>query len=81
MAQGSDLVNTRVLQRLDELLPLQSGTQQRLCHLENLSISGTHTHSAPGGFLQYALYQITSKGFSKEVFSAYVEGIAQSILR
>lgn len=44
-------------------------------------ISGTHTHSAPAGFIQYTLYQITSAGFSKEVMNAYVEGISQSILR
>lgn len=81
---GSDLLNMLVLKRLDELLPeqqLPKKTHKRLCHLENLSISGTHTHSSPGGFLQYALYQITSMGFSNEVMETYVEGIAQAILR
>lgn len=80
---GSDLLNKRVLERLDELLPPQanSNNQRRLCHLENLSISGTHTHSAPAGFIQYTLYQITSAGFSEEVMAAYVEGISQSIVR
>jgi hypothetical protein len=33
---GSDLLNTRVLKRLEELLPDQGG--KTLCHLENLSI-------------------------------------------
>lgn len=33
---GSDLLNMRVLKRLEELLPEQGG--KRLCHLENLSI-------------------------------------------
>jgi hypothetical protein len=36
--QGSDLLNTRVLARLDELLPQQANSGKRLCHLENLSI-------------------------------------------
>jgi hypothetical protein len=110
LLQGSDLLNTRVLARLDELLPQQANSGKRLCHLENLSIryakcgffscnlsrwfdphvlvsshfvsfSGTHTHSANAGFIQYTLYQITSAGFSEEVMSAYVEGISQSILR
>lgn len=36
---GSDLLNQRVLERLDELLPGESP-----CTVENLSISGTHTH-------------------------------------
>ena len=43
--------------------------------------SGTHTHSAPGGFLQYTLYQINTLGYSEETMNIYVEGIAQSILR
>jgi Neutral/alkaline non-lysosomal ceramidase, N-terminal len=33
---GSDLLNMRVLKRLEELLPDQGG--KKLCHLENLSI-------------------------------------------
>ena len=47
---------------------------------ENLSISGTHTHSGPGGFQQYVLYQVTSLGYVEETFSAFVDGITQSIL-
>lgn len=80
IGMGSDLLNQRVLHRLQELLPEQEDGR-RICHLENLSISGTHTHSAPAGFLQYALYQITSLGFSEEVMRAYTEGLAQAILR
>ncbi|CAG2240357.1 ASAH2 [Mytilus edulis] len=47
----------------------------------NLCISGTHTHSGPGGFHQYLLYDITSLGFVKESFDALVEGIIMSIDR
>jgi neutral ceramidase len=92
IGMGSDLLTSQVVKRLEELLPEQQldendnetttlRQRRRLCHLENLSISGTHTHSAPAGFLQYTLYQITSKGFSKEACDTYVESIAQSILR
>ena len=36
---GSDLLNIRVLERLEELLPVQTRYgDRRLCHLENLSI-------------------------------------------
>ena len=35
---GSDLINMRVLKRLEELLPEQGTSGKRLCHLENLSI-------------------------------------------
>lgn len=78
---GSDLINMRVVQRLNEET---NGTTterslQGLCRIDNLSISATHTHSAPAGFLQYALFQITSLGFSDEVFQAYTEGIVQAI--
>ena len=38
---GSDLLNMRVLERLQTLLPEEA---QTLCTIENLSISGTHTH-------------------------------------
>ncbi len=80
IGMGSDLLTLRVIKRLEELLPTGSGNKT-LCHLENTSISGTHTHSAPGGFLQYALYQITSLGFSLETLDTLVEGISNSLLR
>lgn len=41
----------------------------------NVAISGTHTHSGPGGFHQYLLYDITSLGFVNETFVPLVEGI------
>eukprot|EP00521_Asterionellopsis_glacialis_P018528 CAMPEP_0195296218 /NCGR_PEP_ID=MMETSP0707-20130614/18994_1 /TAXON_ID=33640 /ORGANISM="Asterionellopsis glacialis, Strain CCMP134" /LENGTH=751 /DNA_ID=CAMNT_0040357659 /DNA_START=41 /DNA_END=2293 /DNA_ORIENTATION=- len=78
---GSDLLNIRVLKKLEEILPVQGSSGKRLCHLENLSISGTHTHSAPAGFLQYTTFQITSAGFSEETMEAFAEGIAQSVKR
>ena len=45
-----------------------------------MSISGTHTHSGPGGFLQYVLYQVTSLGFVQETFDSWVSGITNSIV-
>lgn len=41
----------------------------------NVMISGTHTHSAPGGFLMHLLFDITTMGFIKESFDGLVEGI------
>jgi len=79
IGMGSDLLTLRVITRLEELLPTGSGNKM-LCHLENTSISGTHTHSAPGGFLQCALYQITSLGFSLETLDMLVEGVSNSLL-
>lgn len=40
-------------------------------------ISGTHTHSAPGGFLMYFLLDFSIAGFSTATFEALVQGIAQ----
>ncbi|GMH38629.1 hypothetical protein BSKO_06513 [Bryopsis sp. KO-2023] len=48
---------------------------------ENVAISGTHTHSAPGGYSQYVLYQATTLGFIKQSFDALVGGIVQSIVQ
>ncbi|KAK6169103.1 hypothetical protein SNE40_020219 [Patella caerulea] len=45
----------------------------------NVCISGIHTHSGPGGFHQYLLYDITSLGFVKESFEPLVAGITESI--
>ncbi|MEK7431507.1 MAG: neutral/alkaline non-lysosomal ceramidase N-terminal domain-containing protein [Cyanobacteriota bacterium] len=47
---------------------------------DNIMLSATHTHSAFGGFSHYLLYLLTSKGYSKEIYQTYVEGIAKSII-
>ena len=44
---------------------------------DNVAISGIHTHSGPGGYLQYLLYIITSLGFVKENYDALVDGVVQ----
>ena len=40
-------------------------------------MSGIHTHSGPGGYLQYILYIITSLGFVRESFDVLVGGILE----
>ncbi len=42
-----------------------------------MALSGIHTHSGPGGYLQYILYIITSLGFVRESFDVLVAGIVQ----
>uniref|UniRef100_A0A336MNH5 Neutral ceramidase n=1 Tax=Culicoides sonorensis TaxID=179676 RepID=A0A336MNH5_CULSO len=49
--------------------------------MDNLVISGTHTHSAPGGFLTYLMYDMTVLGFVKDTYMALVNGIYESIER
>ena len=57
---GSDLVKLKVVERLHTEL-----NNSTMYNIDNICISATHTHSGPGGFLQYALYQVTSLGFVK----------------
>jgi neutral ceramidase len=47
----------------------------------NLAVTGTHTHSGPGAWLNYLLPQITSKGFDKQSYQAIVDGAVLSIKR
>lgn len=71
---ASDLVKLKVIEELNSQLG------EGIFTTENLSISGTHTHSGPAGFLQYVLYQVTSLGFVQETFDAWVKGIASSVV-
>ncbi len=48
---------------------------------ENVMLSATHTHSGPGGFSHYALYNLTILGFDSQNFNNITEGIFQSIVR
>ncbi|MGW0523376.1 neutral/alkaline ceramidase [Crossiella sp. NPDC003009] len=45
----------------------------------NLSLSATHTHSGPGGYSHYSLYNITTFGYHDDTFKAIVDGIVQSV--
>lgn len=48
-----------------------------LYSVDNVIISGTHTHSTPGGFLMDLLFDIPTFGFVNETFLAYVSGITK----
>ncbi|TGL55314.1 alkaline ceramidase [Leptospira kemamanensis] len=45
----------------------------------NVLLSATHTHSGPGGYSHYFLYNATTAGFIKENFDVIVNGIYRSI--
>lgn len=47
----------------------------------NLAVTGTHSHSGPGAWLNYLLPQITSKGFHQQSYQAIVDGALLSIKR
>lgn len=46
---------------------------------DNVMITATHTHSAPGGVSHYALYGITTRGFQAPTFDAMVHGTLRAI--
>ncbi|CAG9858927.1 unnamed protein product [Phyllotreta striolata] len=48
---------------------------------DNLVLSGTHTHSSPGGFLMDVMLDIPNFGFVRETFDALVAGIVRAIGR
>jgi neutral ceramidase len=48
---------------------------------ENVLLSGTHTHSGPGGFSHYGLFNLSILGFDKQNFECIVSGMIESIKR
>ncbi|MBP2473676.1 neutral ceramidase [Crossiella equi] len=45
----------------------------------NLALSATHTHSGPGGYSHFSLYNITTFGYHDDTFQAIVRGIVDSV--
>ncbi|MGK5092687.1 neutral/alkaline non-lysosomal ceramidase N-terminal domain-containing protein [Deltaproteobacteria bacterium TL4] len=52
-----------------------------LYHEENTLLGATHTHSGPGGYSSYLLYNFTIFGFSYKNFEIIVNGITQAIIK
>ncbi|KXJ87672.1 neutral/alkaline non-lysosomal ceramidase [Microdochium bolleyi] len=73
---GDTAVRYGILQGLKELGP---GYATYGHH--NLAVTGTHSHSGPGAWLNYLLPQITSKGFNQQSYRAIVDGALLSIQR
>lgn len=48
---------------------------------DNVLLSGTHTHSGPGGYSHYALYNLSILGFDKQNFECIVNGMVQAVKR
>ena len=47
----------------------------------NVAISATHTHSGPGAYSHYALYNLSMLGYDEKHFNTVADGIYQSIVR
>ncbi|CAF0953094.1 unnamed protein product [Adineta steineri] len=72
---GFQIIKTEVVDRLNKTFG------SKLYNDKNVLMSGTHTHSTPGGTGGTALVDITTFGFVKENWEACVNGIVQSIIR
>ncbi|KAL9131372.1 MAG: hypothetical protein Q9217_000699 [Psora testacea] len=73
---GDTAIRYGILQALAELGGDYAAYTQR-----NVAVTGTHSHSGPGAWLNYLLPQITSKGFDKQSYRAIVDGAVLSIRR
>lgn len=73
---GDTAVRHGILERLSNL-----GTEYNLYNQKNVAVTGTHSHSGPGAWVNYLLPQITSKGFNKQSYQAIVDGATLSIQR
>ena len=72
---GFQIIKTEVVDRLNKTFGPNLYTEK------NVLMSGTHTHSTPGGTGGTALVDITTFGFVKENWEACVNGVVQSIIR
>ncbi|KAI7287090.1 Neutral/alkaline nonlysosomal ceramidase [Hortaea werneckii] len=73
---GDTAIRSGILQGLAEM-----GGEYTVYGNQNVAVTGTHSHSGPGAWLNYLLPQITSKGFHKPSYHAIVDGAIASIVR
>jgi neutral ceramidase len=73
---GDTAVRYGILSGLADL-----GSEYSMYGQRNLAVTGTHSHSGPGAWLNYLLPQITSKGFDQQSYGAIVDGALLSIKR
>ncbi|MCJ1378018.1 hypothetical protein MMC17_001114 [Xylographa soralifera] len=72
---GDTAIRYGILEGLQELGPQYSAVYGQ----HNVAVTGTHSHSGPGAWLNYLLPQITSRGFDKQSYQAIVDGAVLSI--
>ncbi|KAG9200496.1 hypothetical protein G6514_007007 [Epicoccum nigrum] len=73
---GDTAIRNGILEGLQGL-----GSEYSIYTKDNVAVTGTHSHSGPGAWLNYLLPQITSLGFDKQSYQAIVDGAVLSIQR
>lgn len=59
----------------------QLGPEYSMYGHDSLAFTGTHSHSGPGGWLNYLLPQLSTKGFDQQSYRAIVDGTLLAIQR
>lgn len=75
-ATGDTAVRNGILEGVAAL-----GSAYSVYSRSNIAVTGTHSHSGPGAWVNYLLPQITAKGFDKQSYKAIVDGAVLSIKR
>ena len=75
-ATGDTAIRYGILQALADL-----GSDYAMYGQQNIAVTGTHSHSGPGAWVNYLLPQVTSLGFDKQSYQAIVDGAVLSIQR
>ena len=78
VSADTGIIPQGIKQRVTELLAAEFGG---LYTDQNVLISANHSHSAPGGYSHYAMYNLSMLGYDDMNFSCVSEGIFQSIVR
>lgn len=73
---GDTAVRHGILEALANL-----GDEYAVYGPQNVAVTGTHSHSGPGAWLNYLLPQITSKGVNMPSYQAIVDGAVASIVQ
>ena len=68
-------IKREVLKRLQEKYP------NDIFRDDNVMLTGQHTHSGPGGFSHYPLYNFSIPGFRPHIFEAIVACFCEAILK
>ena len=73
---GDTAVRYGILSGLQQL-----GPEYSVYGHDSLAFTGTHSHSGPGGWLNYLLPQLSTKGFDQQSYRAIVDGTLLAIQR
>jgi neutral ceramidase len=76
LQSGDTAVRDGILLRLQGM-----GPEYSVYTKNNIAVTGTHSHSGPGGWANYFLHHITSLGFDRPTWEAVVNGSILSIKR